>query len=314
MSFQKINQYNLINYDVNLLEETKKAGLNNLICPIKMGEYIVIGSRPGMGKTSFLLYLMVDYLFNKKHPVAFLSLEANFSMIFPKLKDIAIKKGIINQESNNIDLPLFVSDNKTYESIDDFEKELVSLITNKGVKVILIDTIQHFRVKNVVSSINILSSIIHKLSREYNTTFITTSQLSKEVEIRGGDKKPYLISDIRDSGNIGNDADKIMYLYRHEVYGIFYDEEGEDTKGILNINLIKNRNGNTGEINIGIEELCSSVPIIEDEYLNIEEPNYDDELVDFNTEAIDDIIENNHSYYENKDSSDYWIDEINTPD
>ena len=80
------------------------------------------------------------------------------------------------------------------------------------------------------------------MAKELDVPIITPSQLSRAVEVRGGDKRPVL-SDLRESGAIEQDADIVMFLYRPEYYGISEDEFGNDTRGLTEVIIAKHRNG-----------------------------------------------------------------------
>jgi hypothetical protein len=79
-------------------------------------------------------------------------------------------------------------------------------------------------------------------SNDYNICVIASSQLSRSVESRGGDKKP-ILSDLRESGAIEQDADKVLFIYRPAYYGLTHDESGESTENRVEIIIAKNRNG-----------------------------------------------------------------------
>ena len=90
---------------------------------------------------------------------------------------------------------------------------------------------------------------LKSIAKDFNVCIIATSQLSRSVETRGGDKRPSL-SDLRESGAIEQDADKVLFIYRPEYYGLMYDENGFSSKGIVEIIMAKNRNGRLGEIQL----------------------------------------------------------------
>jgi len=87
------------------------------------------------------------------------------------------------------------------------------------------------------------------IAKELNVPIIVLSQLSRAVEQRGGAKKPVL-SDLRDSGSIEQDADMVMFLYRPEYYGITSDEIGESTEGLAELEIAKHRNGSLSTIEL----------------------------------------------------------------
>jgi replicative DNA helicase len=85
------------------------------------------------------------------------------------------------------------------------------------------------------------------LAKELNVPVIALSQLSRSVETRGGIKRP-MLSDLRESGSIEQDADLVAFLYRPEYYGLKEDEEGRNTEGLVEFILAKHRNGDVGTI------------------------------------------------------------------
>lgn len=80
------------------------------------------------------------------------------------------------------------------------------------------------------------------MAKELDVCVIASSQLSRAVETRGGDKRP-MLSDLRESGAIEQDADKVVFLYRPEYYGFLDDQEGNSLKGVAELIVVKNRIG-----------------------------------------------------------------------
>ena len=95
---------------------------------------------------------------------------------------------------------------------------------------------------NREQEVSAISRGLKALAKELNVPVIALSQLSRAVESRGGTKKP-MLSDLRESGSIEQDADMVMFIYRGEYYQILEDEEGESLKGIGEIVVAKNRHG-----------------------------------------------------------------------
>ncbi|MGV3540625.1 MAG: DnaB-like helicase C-terminal domain-containing protein, partial [Rufibacter sp.] len=92
-----------------------------------------------------------------------------------------------------------------------------------------------------------ISRALKQLAKELNVPVIALSQLSRAVETRGGDKKP-MLSDLRESGSIEQDADMVLFLYRPEYYGITEDEMGNPTLGVGEVIIAKHRNGEVGSV------------------------------------------------------------------
>ena len=95
---------------------------------------------------------------------------------------------------------------------------------------------------NREQEISYISRSLKSLAKELDVPVIAPSQLSRAVEIRGGDKRP-LLSDLRESGAIEQDADMVMFLYRPEYYGLLEDSIGNSTKGMTEVIVAKHRNG-----------------------------------------------------------------------
>jgi len=94
-----------------------------------------------------------------------------------------------------------------------------------------------------------ISRSLKAIAKELNVPVLALSQLSRAVETRGGDKRPVL-SDLRESGSIEQDADMVLFIYRADRYDITEDEDGNLTAGVAEILLRKNRNGPTGKVKL----------------------------------------------------------------
>jgi replicative DNA helicase len=95
---------------------------------------------------------------------------------------------------------------------------------------------------NREQEISLISRSLKGLAKELSVPIIALSQLSRATETRGGVKKP-MLSDLRESGAIEQDADIVVFLYRPEYYGLLVDEENRPTQGLAEIILAKHRNG-----------------------------------------------------------------------
>ena len=242
--------------------------LDRITNGFKPGELIVIGGRPAMGKSSFLISLAsyMTGLFRSR--VAILSLEQSPDYIVERL--ISITSGIAqwklsvasldkkeNEElSNSVswlkESPLFIGDIFSCE-LNSVVEEARRAVKEEEVSILLIDYLQMIKINswkgNRESEISKIMGTLKALARDLNVPVIVSSQLSRAVEVRGGDKKPQL-SDLRESGSIEQDADKVFFLYRPEYYGLEADEAGNSTEGVAELIIAKNRSGKLGWVKL----------------------------------------------------------------
>lgn len=120
---------------------------------------------------------------------------------------------------------------------------------------------------NRESEISTISRGLKQLAKELNVAIVCLCQLGRAVETRGGDKRP-MLSDLRDSGAIEQDADVVMFVYRPEYYGIEDDEEGNDLRGKAFLTIAKHRNGGLGEVMLNFNpEICKFTNLNDDTFL-----------------------------------------------
>lgn len=225
----------------------------------QLGEYTVIGGRPAMGKTQLLVNLALNMSANV--PVLFLSYDLSDSAILKrmianltgislnrlelgKVNDLE-KKLIASMEKEFSQRQLFIND-RGYSNVSHVRDLCRTNKINHDVKVVFIDHLQllgtsRYR-NNREMEMSYVSRSLKTIARDYNILIIAASQLSRSVEQRGGDKRPQL-SDLRESGAIEQDADKVFFLYRPEYYGLLQDEDGNSTQGLSELILAKNRSG-----------------------------------------------------------------------
>ncbi|WGH24975.1 MAG: replicative DNA helicase [Candidatus Shikimatogenerans bostrichidophilus] len=244
--------------------------LDNIIIGLQESDLIIIASRPGMGKSSLALSLILNII-SRKIPVGLFSLEMSSINIISRLiifesnitykklntsnlnlKEYNLYKRTINKINN---YPLYIDDTP-YLSLIDFKNKCRMLIKKYNVKLIVIDYLQLISVddvkyKNREQEISTISRNIKNIAKELKITIIAISQLSRAVEIRGGYKRP-MLSDLRESGAIEQDADIVLLLYRPEYYGFKYwnTENKSICKGEAEIIIAKHRNGKLGKIRL----------------------------------------------------------------
>jgi replicative DNA helicase len=256
---------NIENKDVNNnLIPTGFKYLDEEFGGLSLGELVVIGGRPAMGKSQFVINLVSNIC--DIEPILFFSFDLTPSTLTARILsnrtrisvDKLIRKQLINSDVNLIKLvdkqlensKLFISDigvaniNETIDVI----KEHVDLYHTK---IVIIDYLQLLGIGKYntgrEAEIGHICRVLKMCAKELNVCIVLLSQLSRAVEVRGSSKKPQL-SDLRDSGSIEQIADKVWLLYRPEYYMI--DELDDDyltsSDCILMLIVAKNKNGKIG--------------------------------------------------------------------
>lgn len=232
----------------------------------KKDRLTIIAGRPAMGKTSFALTVAANNALHFKKPVAFFSLEMGSEDLVSRLT-ASIARVIVSkvtrpdtatpEEDQRIrqtmakikQAPLFIDDTAGLTLVE-LKAKCRKLVSEQQVELIMIDYLQLMdgspqKGQNREQEISKISRFLKKLTKELEVPIIALSQLSRAVELRGGDKRP-LLSDLRESGSIEQDADGVVFLYRAEYYKITEDEAGNSTKGIAEVIVAKNRFGGLG--------------------------------------------------------------------
>lgn len=243
-----------------------KTGLDDLdkFVGFLPGEFVVIGGRPAMGKTMLMVSLALEIAKTKELLYFSFELSKNFlaSRFLAALSAFDTAKimsknvseeelGILSLASEEFaKLKILVSDSCS-NSISSFKAYCAKMIAEKGVKVIIVDYIQLMSSnrysKGRDMELGYISRELKNIAKENNVCVIAASQLNRSVESRYGDKRP-ILSDLRDSGNIEQDADKVIFIHRPEYYGITTDSEGNSLLGWVNLIVAKNRSGATGDV------------------------------------------------------------------
>jgi replicative DNA helicase len=231
-------------------------------------DFVVIAARPGMGKTAFVLSMARNIAVTFKKPVAFFSLEMSAVQLVTRLISAEsqlpaekLKKGNLESyewEQLNakigplIEAPLLIDDSPSL-NIFDLRAKCRRLKQHYDIQMVIIDYIQLMRGSgekggNREQEISNISRSLKALAKELDIPVIALSQLNRSVETRSTSKKPVL-SDLRESGAIEQDADMVIFIYRPEYYNITDDEKGS-TIGMADLIIAKHRNGPTGEVRL----------------------------------------------------------------
>ena len=261
---QTLNAYvdieNIINHKGELLGlETGLQDLDSFLQGLKNSDFMILAARPSMGKTAFALNIASYLSIKKDTPVAFFSLEMSSNQLIHRIFSSYGLIPLFNLKSGNLDdahtQKLIKVSNKLSQSKliinDEISSNLMSLrsIARKlkrenDIKLIIIDYLQLLegtRRENRNLEISEISRSLKILAKELDIPIIALSQLSRSVESRQV-KKP-MLSDLRESGSLEQDADIVMFLYRED----YYNPETEN-KNITDVIIAKNRNGPTGTI------------------------------------------------------------------
>lgn len=225
-------------------------------------DLIILASRPGMGKTAFALSMARNIAVDFKKAVAIFSLEMSAIQLVTRLissetqlaSDKLRKGNLENYEWEQlnakigklIDAPLFLDDTPAL-SIFELRAKCRRLKAQHNIELVVIDYLQLMSSPsdgkgNREQEISNISRSLKALAKELNIAIISLSQLSRAVETRGGTKKP-ILSDLRESGAIEQDADLVLFIYRPEYYKITEDEDGNSTIGLAEVSIAKHRNG-----------------------------------------------------------------------
>lgn len=235
--------------------------LDEMTCGFQPGDLIIIAARPSMGKSAFALCLARNAALYG-NSVAFVSLEMASDQLAMRLLSLdarvclnSLRSGNINQEewlhlTNSAarisDYSIFIDDTP-YQTVLDIKTKVRKIFLEKKIKLLIVDYLQLLHINQKFESrhyeVSEISKALKQLAKEIGVPVIALSQLSRQVESRT-DKRP-LLSDLRDSGAIEQDADLILFLYRDIVYNkeTLYPDLAEIIIG-------KQRNGPTGVVNL----------------------------------------------------------------
>ena len=231
-------------------------------------DMIVIAARPGMGKTAFVLSMARNVAVDYKHPVAIFSLEMSSIQLVNRLisgeAEIPaedIRRGnfsksefeqFFERTKSLSEAPIYIDDTPAL-TIFELRAKSRRLKQQHNVQLIIIDYLQLMssggKGGNREQEISNISRSIKEIAKELEIPIIALSQLSRSVETRGGDKRP-MLSDLRDSGAIEQDADIVGFIYRPEYYQLTEWPDGSPCNNQGEIIIAKHRNGSLKDVRL----------------------------------------------------------------
>ena len=236
------------------------SGLDRVLVGLGKSDLVLVGARPGMGKTSFCLNVASNIARSSKKAVAIFSLEMSAEQLVSRMlssealiESTSMRSGMLTADDWNK-----LAQASSYLSECDILIDDTTGITVTGMKaklrrvknlgLVVIDYLglmqSDRRIDNRVNEVAEISRNLKVLAKELNVPVICCAQLSRGPESRT-DKRP-MLSDLRDSGAIEQDADIVLFLYRDEYYKS--DPEKQNTAEII---VAKNRHGSTGTVPVG---------------------------------------------------------------
>lgn len=265
--------------------ETGYTDLDKITNGFQRGDLIILAARPSMGKTAFALNLAINTAErNKDGAVAIFSLEMPAEQLMRRILSAKsevegnkLRSGFIkNEEMNRLNetanelsyTKLFIDDSAVVKMGDIFSK-CRKLKSEHGLNMILIDYLQLISGNskgsdNRQQEVSEISRSLKALARELEVPVIALSQLSRSVESRN-DKRP-MLSDLRESGAIEQDADIVMFLYRDDYYEKDEEKKAED-QVVTEVDIQKHRNGAIGKVRLQFQKSINA-------FFNIDHSNH----------------------------------------
>ena len=287
-------------YELIQKAQTKDGGLSGLptgfyeLDKITHGrqnsDLVIIAARPSMGKTAFALSMIKRMAVDYKVPCAMFSLEMSNQQLVQRLmvnvSELSGEKlrsgqlapyewGQLDKRVRQLyNAPIYIDDTPSL-SVFELQTKARRLVNDLGVKAIVIDYLQLMRANNLnynanrQEEVSMVSRALKGLAKELNIPIIALSQLNRGVESREGfEGKQPVLSDLRESGAIEQDADIVCFIHRPEYYKLFQDDKGYDWHGKAMFIIAKHRNGSVGDIKLAFRsefarfsDLDASVPL-----------------------------------------------------
>jgi len=244
--------------------------LDKITAGFHPGDFVVIAGRPSMGKTAFALSVAEKMAVDQGLTIAFFSLEMSKEQLAERM--LCSRARVNSNEIRTSRLPdhkwanlgiaagtlseakILIDDSATLTALE-LRAKARRLRARHRIDMVLVDYMQMMHIGGRVESrqqeISHISRSMKALAKELDVPVVALSQLSRQVEQRGGDKRPQL-ADLRESGAIEQDADVVMFVYRpYYATGSTHDKDGNDITNLAEIIVAKQRNGPTGVVKLG---------------------------------------------------------------
>jgi replicative DNA helicase len=251
------------------------ADLDALTNGFQPSDLIIVAARPSMGKSAFCLNIATHAAVEQNVPVGVFSLEMAKDQLVERmlasesLVDLhRFRQGKLLEEdfsklSRAVGIlgqaPIWIDDTPGLNLLE-LRSKARRLKAEHGIGVFVIDYLQLVNApresENRQAEISFISRSLKALARELRTPVVALSQLSRAPEQRGGDRRP-MLSDLRDSGAIEQDADLVVFIYRAEMYKSVLEKDEHAREGTAEIILAKHRNGPTGTITLAFRKDCT---------------------------------------------------------
>jgi len=266
------------------------TNLDRITAGWQKSDLIIIAGRPSMGKTAFVLSMARNAVIDHKFPVAIFSLEMSAIQLVLRLISMEtelpsdrLRRGNLedyewqqlNTRIKNLEEARIFIDDTPALSVFELRAKARRLVAQHGIQLIIIDYLQLMSASVDTKGmreqeISSISRALKGLAKELNIPVVALSQLSREVEKRPGSKKP-ILSDLRESGAIEQDADLVLFIYRPEYYKIEEFDDNTPTQGLAEIIVAKHRNGQTGDVKLRFQKQFGKFSDF-DVFKEIEEP------------------------------------------
>jgi replicative DNA helicase len=243
--------------------------IDRLMGGLQRSDLIILAARPSMGKTTYALNIAEHVALREKKVVGVFSLEMSKEQLVDKMLSSLsrvdswkLRNGNLNEDdmAQLIEAQAELAEAKLYiedsagASIMEVRTKARRLMAEVGLDLLVIDYLQLMsgsatksNSENRVQEVSEISRSLKALAKELNVPIIALSQLSRAVEARN-DKRP-MLSDLRESGSIEQDADVVMFLYRDD----YYNKNKEEHNHLVEVIIAKHRNGPTGDVRLSAQ-------------------------------------------------------------